>query len=328
MRAPALVVTAVLAIAPLGCGGDGGGRGSSGGEWVARADMPGGPRQETAVVQVGGEVFVLGGFDATGTILARVEAYDPANDTWRDIPDLPVAMHHANAAVADGKIIVAGFLTGMGFVADGRCFAYDPIANEWTDREPMPVGTERGASGVAAIDERVYVIGGLRDGGAVADVSDYDVLANTWTPLEALPAARDHLGSAAIDGILYAVGGRNGTVGGHVAELLAFDPAGAGTWVSRAPMPTSRGGISAAALGGRLYVFGGEGNPDDPRGVFDAAEAWEPATDAWTELAPMTTPRHGTGAAAVNDRIWVPGGADEELFAAVATNEAYVPEPE
>ena len=320
----------VLALALTGCsGGDDDDDGSSApGKWVSGSVMPGGARQETAVVEVGGEVYVIGGFDGVGNIVATVEAYDPGDDSWRTIPGVPVAMHHANAAAADGKVIVTGFLTGGTFTADGRCYAYDPVLDAWDERTAMPVGSERGASGTAAIDEFVYVVGGLRDG-AVADVSVYDALNDTWTTLPALPAGRDHLGAAGIGGILYAVGGRNATLAGHVDELFALDPAAeTPSWSARAAMPTSRGGLSAAALGGRLYVFGGEGNPDDASGVFDAAEAYDPATDTWTVLEPMTTPRHGTGAAAFNDRVWVPGGADEDLFAAVATNEAFVPDPE
>lgn len=64
-----------------------------------------------------GEIYVLGGFDATGWIVPTVEAYDPGGDQWRSVADLPEPLHHANAAVVGGKIYVAGFLTGP-FLAD------------------------------------------------------------------------------------------------------------------------------------------------------------------------------------------------------------------
>ena len=72
------------------------------GRWETRATIASGPRQETAVVALGGEVYVLGGFDGSGRVVATVEAYDPRADRWRSVADLPLAMHHANAAVVDG----------------------------------------------------------------------------------------------------------------------------------------------------------------------------------------------------------------------------------
>ena len=38
----------------------------------------------------------------------------------------------------------------------------------------------------------------------------------------------------------------------------------------------------------------------------------------------MPTPRHGIGAAVIGDRIYLPGGANVQGLATVATHEAYV----
>ncbi len=62
--------------------------------------------------------------------------------------------------------------------------------------------------------------------------------------------------------------------------------------------------MAAALLGGRMFVFGGEHGG----GVFFQNEAYDPATDTWATMAPMPTPRHGTGAAVVGDAIYIPGG--------------------
>jgi N-acetylneuraminic acid mutarotase len=136
-----------------------------------------------------------------------------------------------------------------------------------------------------------------------------------------MPTARDHLGAAAINGIFYAVGGR---AGGLFDALEAYDPV-PGQWTTLTPMPTARGGLAAAALGGRLYSFGGEGNSHDPFGIFPQTEAYDPSTDTWTSLPDLPTPRHGMGAAAAGDRIYVPGGGTIAGFAASAANEALQP---
>ena len=76
------------------------------------APLPVGPRQETAVATLDDEVWVLGGFDGSGRVVATVEIYNPSSDAWRRGPDLPLPMHHANVAVADGTVHIVGFLVG------------------------------------------------------------------------------------------------------------------------------------------------------------------------------------------------------------------------
>jgi hypothetical protein len=66
------------------------------------------------------------------------------------------------------------------------------------------------------------------------------------------------LAAAAIDGRLYAVGGRiDGNYSRNLASNEAYDPA-TNRWEQRAPMPTARSGIGAAVVEGRIFVFGGE----------------------------------------------------------------------
>src|SRR5262249_11461272 len=78
----------------------------------------------------------------------------------------------------------------------------------------------------------------------------YDPAANRWTALAYVPTARDHLAAAAMDGRLYAVGGRiDGNYSRNLASNEAYDPA-TGRWEQRAPLPTARSGIAAAGPGG------------------------------------------------------------------------------
>lgn len=289
------------------------------GTWTRRASLAI-PKQELAVVAVGDRVFVIGGLDGAARTLADVDAYDTKNDRWSPVAPLPEPLHHVNAAVVDGKIYVLGALRTAAFVATGIALVYDPAANAWSPRAAMPAGTERGSAFVAAIGTKIYVAGGLR-GSSVADVSEYDVVGNAWTALPALPIARDHGMGAAHGGLFYAIGGRNAGISGHTARVDAFDPA-LRTWSVRAPMPTSRGGGAVAVAKGRIVVLSGEGDPRGSSGVFPEVEAYDPAADVWSALAPMQTPRHGTGAAAVGDVIIVPGGGTRQALGASDVVEA------
>jgi N-acetylneuraminic acid mutarotase len=129
--------------------------------------------------------------------------------------------------------------------------------------------------------------------------------------------------AGAIDGRIYIVGGRDSTIEVHSARMDIYDPA-TDTWSSGASMPTSRSGMAGAVLGDFLFVAGGEGNDAVESGVFAVVEVYDPATDTWTEVEPMPTPRHGTHAAVLDNTIYIPGGADVQGGGAVATHEAWV----
>jgi N-acetylneuraminic acid mutarotase len=74
-----------------------------------------------------------------------------------------------------------------------------------------------------------------------------------------MPAAREHLASAVVDGMLYVIGGR---VGGWQHNLDAnevYDPI-TDSWTTLQAMPSKRGGLAAtSSANGSIYVFGGEG---------------------------------------------------------------------
>jgi N-acetylneuraminic acid mutarotase len=107
-------------------------------------------------------------------------------------------------------------------------------------------------------------------------------------------------------------------------SVLRYDPV-QNEWQQKASMPTARGGTAAGVVGDKLYVVGGEGNPADASGVFPQVEEYDPATDQWTSLGDMLTPRHGMGAAGLDGVLNVPGGATTQGLGAVATAEIFVP---
>ncbi|MCB9760578.1 MAG: hypothetical protein H6739_12120 [Alphaproteobacteria bacterium] len=292
-------------------------------DWIAGAPLLS-PLQENGTVALDGEVWVLGGYNSVGRTTARVEAYDPVADAWRVAADLPDRIHHANAAAFDGQLFVLGVLEGLSFEEVGAVLIYDPGTDTWAEGAAM--NTPRAASAVGVIGDRVYVAGGLIDSEAVADFSAYIPAEDRWETLPPMPTARDHAGAGVVGGRLVVAGGRRGSIDSHMTTVEAWDPA-AGTWESLAPLPASRGGIAAAVWDDRLYAIGGEGDPDDDHRVFDDVTVYDPAADVWAILDPMPTPRHGTGAVAVDGVLWVPGGATKAGLGPVDANEGLVVEP-
>jgi len=291
------------------------------GGWTVLPPLAGGARQETGVAALDGKIYVVGGFNNAGVVARTVEAYDPALRTWSTVAPFPRVLHHANTAAVGGKLYVVGMLVDGLFTANGEVYVYDPASNTWSMKPPLPAGQERGAGGVAVIGTKIYVAGGFRNGNAVADFSSYDTATDMHATLPPLAQASDHLVAGAVNGIVYAIGGRFGGITGLLGRVVAFDPV-AGSWSDRAPMITARGGAAAAVVRDRIVVAGGEGNAAVPSGVFPQVEVFVPASNSWYSLPNMRTPRHGTGGASIGNTFYVPGGAAVQAFGASAAVES------
>ncbi len=287
--------------------------------WSAGAPLPE-ARQEVAVAELDGRVYVIGGFRSDASIADTVEVYDPETDSWSTAAPLPTPVHHAAAASLDGTVYVVGGWPDFFATPLASLFAYDAGTDSWSSRAPMP--TARGSPAAAVLDGKLYVAGGW-PAARLQDFALYDPTEDQWTALPGMPTGRNHLGAAAVGGLLYAVGGRQalGAGLGTVSAVEAFDPASG--WSARAPLPRARGGLAVATVGGFVLAFGGEGNAGDPDGVFEDVDAFDPDSDVWTSVAPLPTPRHGIGAAVVDRRVYVPGGGAVQGFGVTDVNEIY-----
>lgn len=308
-----LLLAAALGLCQMGAGAPG--ALPKGGVWGLAAAMPE-PRQEAGIAALGDTIYVIDGYGADQMPSALVQVYDAAAKQWKQAAPIPEAMHHHGVAAVEGKIYVVGGFTGPFGKRNpiASVWQYDPAADRWQKRAPL--AAPRGALAVAVLDGRIYAMGGEQFKGAtqsdgyepVSDVAVYDPKSNAWEVLPPMKQRRDHLVAGAIGGRVYAVGGRD-RPNYTLQNIEEYNPA-TRAWTARAPMPTGRSGGTAAVVNNRLYVFGGEGNADNTSlGTFNQVEVYDPARDAWTELAPMPLPRHAIGAGVVGNRIYLPGGS-------------------
>jgi N-acetylneuraminic acid mutarotase len=78
------------------------------GRWIMGTLMPS-ARTEVAVAEVGGKIYVVGGFGGE----RELEVYDPAADRWSRGASIPRALHHAAAVGLNDKLyVVGGFVEG------------------------------------------------------------------------------------------------------------------------------------------------------------------------------------------------------------------------
>lgn len=153
-----------------------------------------GPRlQGLAMVSAGGKLYRIGGFTAMNSeeedqdlrSQADVSCYDPASKTWEEIPPLPEPRSSFDAAVLGDRIYVFGGWNMQGD-ADSKWLKTAHVLDlskellAW-ESLPEPPFLRRAIS-VAAHNQRLYVIGGMKQkGGPSTRVDVFDTQTNQWT---------------------------------------------------------------------------------------------------------------------------------------------------
>jgi hypothetical protein len=187
------------------------------GSWSARTDMPT-ARSRAASAVVNGIVYVIGGNGGNTT----VEAFDPAGNTglgaWSPKTDMTNGRTELTAQAVGGIVYAIGGMSscpGLDTVED-----FDPAggggAGAWSSKTVMPTA-RKGLTSVQ-VGGQIYVFGGIDscDGGTLLQtVESFDPAgsggAGAWTALADMPTARQNLGTAAVAGIVFAVGGNTDT---------------------------------------------------------------------------------------------------------------------
>jgi N-acetylneuraminic acid mutarotase len=83
-------------------------------------------------------------------------------------------------------------------------------------------------------------------------------------------------------------------------------------------MPTEREHLSVVEAGGKLYAIGGRKGSN-----LGANEVYDPATNAWTMLADMPTPRGGMAIGVIGDAIHAAGGENLQAMSTYPEHEVF-----
>lgn len=208
----------------------------------------------------------------------------------------------------------------------------------WDRRAPLP--ERRTEVSVATDGRQIYLAGGFGppDDGEQATaprgVWRYSPDADQWSRVTDLPEGVNHAALVHHDGRLFLVGGFREASFQPIGAVRIFDLE-AGSWSDGAPMPTPRGAMAFTVHDGRIHLIGG--NAPGEHAVHDhegasitgdrsvnVHEAYDPATDSWTRLAPMPTPRNHLAAVSLNGRIHALVGRADGDFE-LTTHEIYDP---
>ena len=178
--------------------------------------------------------------------------------------------------------------------------------NTWTSGATMP--TALVFSTAALLKNEIYVVGGNNGTEQVADVQIYNPVTNAWSTGPSYPTGIGSASSAVVKNILYVFGGSSDGVNPTNA-VWAYNPK-TKAWTAAAAMPTARWATEAVVekTTNIIYVIGGAVNGSG-NGIIATVESYNPATNTWTELAPMLVAKAQAAAGLIGTTIVVADGA-------------------
>ncbi|XP_062899368.1 kelch-like protein 5 isoform X3 [Mobula hypostoma] len=271
------------------------------------------PRKSTV-----GVLFAVGGMDATKGATS-IERYDLRSNTWTHVANMNGRRLQFGVAVLDDKLYVVGGRDGLKTLNTVEC--YNPKTKSWSIMPPM--STHRHGLGVEVLEGPMYAVGGHDGWSYLNTVERWDPQARQWNFVASMSVPRSTVGVAVLNGKLYAVGGRDGS--SCLKSVECFDPH-TNKWTPCAQMSKRRGGVGVATWNGFLYAIGGHDAPASnlTSRLSDCVERYDPKTDTWTAVAPMSISRDAVGVCLLGDRLYAVGGYDGQSY--LNTVEAYDPQ--
>uniref|UniRef100_A0A8B9PBU2 Kelch like family member 2 n=1 Tax=Apteryx owenii TaxID=8824 RepID=A0A8B9PBU2_APTOW len=193
----------------------------------------------------------------------------------------------------------------------------------------------------ASLPKLMMVVGGQAPK-AIRSVECYDFKEERWHQVAELPSRRCRAGMVYMGGMVYAVGGFNGSL--RVRTVDSYDPA-KDQWTSVANMQDRRSTLGAAVLNGLLYAVGGfDGSTVVMKRSrrtacilwhgtcfnghlllpgLSSVEVYNLKTNEWFHVAPMNTRRSSVGVGVVGGKLYAVGGYDGASRQCLSSVECY-----
>lgn len=175
--------------------------------------------------------------------------------------------------------------------------------------DPAGIVDVNGAS-ANLIGTKIYFSHGDRPSFGSTALSIFDITTNAWTygAPEAPRRASRAAGGTAF-GRHYVISEDTSTFNARTL-VQEFDPA-TNTWTVRGQRPFAGRALAGASLGNKIYVLGGRTGTSFGTGdLLGTNQVYDPASDQWTKLRPMSEPVSDNSATiGYNGKIYVFGGA-------------------
>ncbi len=202
-----------------------------------------------------GKIYIIGGYTTVGDggNVDLVSVFDAQERSFTQVESLPEAICLAWAVTANDKI----YLTG-GIDDDDNALAtiytFDPDAGEGTKWQALSTAmtTPRFAHGAVALEDKIYIFGGLEDWedeevylstGEILDLST-----GTVSAMADMPIALARFGVACDGRYIYAVGGTNNDFWYTPKDVVLRYDTKTDTWSSLPDRQLTQGKLAAPAV--------------------------------------------------------------------------------
>ncbi len=291
--------------------------------WKAIASFS--PRYDLGLVTFGDAIYAIGGMNSE-VCLSVNEKYDPENDSWTSRAPMPTARASFAIAVCQNKIFVIGGVTGtVSQTLDSPSSlrstavneAYDPETDTWETHKPLPESMNEITA--STVNDTIYVL-------TETQTWAYHPANDTWTH-KATHAYLGGLTSTAYDMYVVLFGGIIVTDGHTVPVYKTVSSvynAVDDSWSYGTTSPTYLINPASCIITDpagieRIYVAG------YPNNIMQ----YTPTTSTWETAPQFLCMRIEFRMAAVNNKVYIMGGASVQLFdyAVYGDNEQYMPFP-
>jgi hypothetical protein len=257
------------------------------------------------ILMADGKVFVGGGHIPGNTGLPHASIYNPANNSWTQLPDMNAGRWYPSSTLLpNGDILIAAGLREDG-TQNNEMQVWQTGSGAWRNLtgalKNLPLYPEQ----FLVSNGRVFF---AKQSSEYLDPAG----AGSWSGTVATrkQAGRESAGSACMyrwGQILWAGGRDPATNNCEVIDANASTP----VWNWTGSMAYNRRQHNLTVLpDGKVLATGGTSNGDDPAGAVFAAEMWDPDTGNWTVMASTTVYRgyHSTALLLPDGRVLSAGG--------------------
>ncbi len=218
--------------------------------------------------------------------------------SWQPCVAMPTPGYAFGCAAVESRVYaIGGLISEVDSVVPRTVVeAYDVTADSWILSFAPPPGP-RWYSGCAALDGKIYVIGGTDGDTDLSRVDRFDPSTNTWDTVAPLPWPRSSLAGCEYGGRIYAIGGYSTTLG-FQRSVARFTPdSGMGRWDVVDSLNTRRANSAAAVAAGWMCAVGGV--------YFSNLSSFEFSGGSWWAKSSRYMKSARSGAAAVGWDEWL-----------------------
>lgn len=199
-------------------------------------------------------------------------------------------------------------------------FRYCPLQNKWITIAPM--NQDRCRFSLNVVGNALYAIGGVSEthddiyANGESNYSSgecYNPDTDKWDFIQQLPEYRSQHAGAAVDRYLYISGGLD-QFGGVLNTFWKYNTT-CNYWTKLPNMLTPRADHVILHIGSKLFICGGWYEISTTRILAGTIDVFNYATNTWTVLTRIPTPKFHAGIVALNNKIYIIGGfCSDDIF--------------